>query len=44
MGVEDHMRRPKAIVGALCADPYLGMNVKYIHSLFVPGSRLICVL
>ena len=37
-------RRSNAIVGVLHADPYLGLNVKYVHPLFVPGSRLICVL
>ena len=42
--MEHLTQRSKAIVGALHTDPYLGMSVKYIHSLFVPGSRLICFL
>jgi hypothetical protein len=42
--MEHLTQRSKAIVGALRTDPYLGMSVKYILSLFVPGSRLICVL
>ena len=31
MDSEDLVRRPNAIVGALHADPYVGMSVKYFH-------------
>ena len=43
-GMEGPMQRHKVIVGALRADPYLCMNVKYVYPLFVSGSGFIYVL
>ena len=39
-GVEDPIRRPTGIAGALRADPYLSMSVRYVHPFFVPGSAV----
>ena len=43
-GGEGLMRRPRAIVGALRADPGLGESVKYFHFPSCHGPGLICIL